>query len=38
MTTLFILVGVCIWDLGFSKLKALEELMSSLEFFFVDYG
>ena len=38
MTTLFILDGVCIWILGFYKLKAHGALMGSLEFFSLDCG
>ena len=36
MTTLSVLVGICIWILGFYKLKAHGALMGSLNFFFMD--
>ena len=36
MTTLSILVGVCIWILVFYKLEAHEALTGSFEFFSVD--
>jgi hypothetical protein len=38
MTTLSILVGVCIWVLGSYKLEAHESLMGSLKFFPLDCG
>ena len=38
MTTLSILVRVCIWVLGFYKLEALGVLMGSLEFGSLDCG
>ena len=38
MTTLSILVGVCIWVLRFDKLEALEALMGPLDFCSLDYG
>ena len=38
MTTLFILIGVCIWVLGFPKLEALGALVVFLEFCSLDCG
>ena len=38
MTSLSILVGVCIWVLGFYILKVHGALMGSLTFCSMDYG
>jgi hypothetical protein len=38
MTTLYVLVGVCIWVLGFYKLRAHGALMDFLEFFSPNCG
>ena len=38
MTILSILVGVCIWAIGFYKLKAHGEFMGSPKFCTLDYG
>ena len=38
MTTMYVLVRVCIWVLGFCKLEALGVLMGFLEFRSPDRG